>query len=71
MLPWRQMSPKIQEILKVPGLYISFVPGTKNLFVPLFVNDQNKVFSMKIDKELDPEGFFPDIHLKGPLLPDD
>lgn len=63
------LRPEVRRMLDNEGLYIGGDTRTPEAMVPL-VSQGGKVFSMKIDSELDPERFVESLTLKGPYLPE-
>lgn len=63
------VQPQVREMLAAPGFYIGGDSNNPEMNVPL-VSNNGRVFSMKIDNELDPERFLPTLTLKGPYRVD-
>lgn len=63
------VQPQVREMLAAPGFYIGGDSNNPEMNVPL-VSNKGRVFSMKIDTELDPERFLPTLTLKGPYRVD-
>lgn len=63
------IQPQVREMLEAPGFYIGGDSNNPEMNVPL-VSNKRRVFSMKIDQELDPERFLPTLTLKGPYRVD-
>ena len=59
------IQPQVRAMLEAPGFYIGGDSNNPEMNVPL-VSNKRRVFSMKIDQELDPERFLPTLKLKGP-----
>lgn len=63
------IQPQVREMLEHPGFYIGGDSNNPEMNVPL-VSNKRRVFSMKIDQEIDPERFLPTLTLKGPYRVD-
>lgn len=63
------IQPQVRAMLEAPGFYIGGDSNNPEMNVPL-VSNKRRVFSMKIDQELDPERFLPTLTLKGPYRVD-
>ena len=63
------IQPQVREMLEHPGFYIGGDSNNPEMNVPL-VSNKRRVFSMKIDQELDPERFLTTLTLKGPYRVD-
>lgn len=63
------IQPQVHAMLAAPGFYIGGDSNNPEMNVPL-VSNKRRVFSMKIDQELDPERFLPTLTLKGPYRVD-
>ncbi|OZB38529.1 MAG: hypothetical protein B7X50_10810, partial [Alishewanella sp. 34-51-39] len=50
------IQPQVRAMLEAPGFYIGGDSNNPEMNVPL-VSNKRRVFSMKIDQELDPERF--------------
>ncbi len=59
----------VRSLLDREGVYIGSDSRTPQVIVPL-VSTGGKVFSMKVDAELEPSRFLPTLTLKGPYTPE-
>jgi len=59
------LMPDVRTMLDRSGIYLASDTERPGYTVPLFVNN-GRVFSMKLDEELDPEHFKPSVRIAGP-----
>ncbi len=62
------IDPKVRAMMTADGLYIGGDSRTPNVIVPL-VSTGGKIFSMKVDAEMDPERFLDTLTIRGPFTP--
>lgn len=64
------MSPELKAavslVLQVDGLYVVTMPGDAGAIVPLVVN-RGRIYSLRMDSELDPDRFNEGAKFTGPV----
>jgi hypothetical protein len=59
---------EVQSMIDSPGIYLGHDEKAPHLVVPIF-SANGRLFSMKIDSELNPYRFIPGTKFSGPLNP--
>jgi len=62
------LRPDVRRMIENPGIYIGGDTKDPRLIIP-FWSVNGKVYSLVIDKELDPERFIDTLTLSGPHIP--
>lgn len=60
------LKPEVRKMLGQSGIYLASDSEHPGFTVPLYVNN-GRVFSMKVDEELDPERFKSSVKVAGPF----
>lgn len=58
--------PHVESMLATPGIYFLHDPAHPDKMVPIF-STGGKLFSMTVDEQLDPHGFYIGTDLEGPI----